>query len=268
MSKRKKIGLALGSGAVRGLVHVGVIKTFIKNNIPIDFMAGSSVGAWIAAHYGLYQNIIRLEEYTVKKKKEKLYTLLEPSLKGGIIKGQKMENLLNGWLNQANFSDTKIPIRIVATDLLNGEPVILDKGNLAFAARASMSIPTLFKPVEYKKTLLVDGGVCNPVPDDVVREMGADVVVSINLDNYRNRELNKDKLSLTNAVDKSFDIMRYYLASYSLKNSDFIIEPKFKDIELTSWTSYFTKDIGYRLVALGEKEARRIIKPLKKLANL
>jgi len=265
MQKRKTIGLALGSGGVRGLAHVGVIKTLLKHNIPIDFIAGTSIGAWIAVHYGLFQDIDKLEEYTVHKKKDKFYIFLEPTLKGGFIKGKKMQELLTRWLNDANFSDTQIPISVVATDLISGKPVVISEGKLAKAARASMSIPTIFKSVLYDKKLLIDGGSSNPVPDDVVKNMGVDIVISVNLDNYqKNSTFNLDNLTLTKTANRSFDIMRHYLAEYSIKNSDFIIEPNIPVIGFMSWPKYFREEIGPTIVKIGERETEKLIDDIKK----
>lgn len=266
MNKRKTIGLALGSGGVKGLCHVGVIKTLLKHNIPIDFIAGSSIGAWVAAHYGLFQDIERLEEYTVYKKKDKFYVFLEPTLKGGLIKGNKLEKLLSQWLNNANFSDTKIPIRVVATDLVSGESVILSTGKLSTAVHASLSIPTLFKPVEYKNKILIDGGTSNPVPDDVVKNMGTDIVIAVNLDNYqKNRTFNLKDLTLKKTTNRSLDIMRHYLAQYSINNSDFVIEPYIPVIGFSSWKKYFQEKIGPEIVKIGEQETEKIINEIKKI---
>ncbi|MBU1164244.1 patatin-like phospholipase family protein [Patescibacteria group bacterium] len=266
MSKRKTIGLALGSGGPRGLAHVGVIKTLLKHNIHIDYIAGSSIGAWIAVHYGLYQDIKKLEEYTVHKKKDKFYVFLEPTLKGGFVKGTKMHELLKLWLKDKSFSDTKIPVSVVATDLITGKPIMISKGKLAEAARASMSVPTLFKPLIINEQLLIDGGSSNPVPDDVVKKMGADIVISVNLDNYhKNSSFNINNLTLTKTANRTFEIMRHYLAQYSIKDSDFIIEPNIPAIGIMSWPKYFREEIGPKIVKIGEKETEKIIDDLKKV---
>lgn len=264
---RKKIGLALGSGGIRGLAHIGVIKKLLENNIPIDYIAGSSIGAWVGAHYALFQDIEKLEEYTVERKKEKFLSFLEPTLKGGLIKGNKIEELLNEWLNNADFENTKIPLSIIATDLIKGETIIFKNGKLATAVRASMSVPTLFKPLVWKGKLLVDAGVSNPVPDDVVRAMGADIVISVNLDNYiKNENFSEKKIKkIGGNSQRSLNIMRYHLAKYSTATSDFIIEPYTPVIGIESFKDYFKKDITSRLVKNGEDETEKIIPELKKL---
>jgi NTE family protein len=266
--KRKTIGIAFGSGGIRGLAHVGVINALLKNNIPIDYVAGSSIGAWISAHYALYQDIELLEEYTVHKQREKFRAFLEPSLRGGVVKGKKIDALLTTWLGDSSFRDTKIPCHIVATDLISGNPIILKSGKLAKAAHASMAIPTLFAPIQHKGMLLVDGGTCNPVPDDVVKKMGADIVISVNLDNFKNNTTPVKRLTTFRyTANRSFEIMRHYLANYSMQNSDIIIEPKMGTIGITSWKNYFTAKIGPEIVKAGEREATKYISDIKKLLS-
>ncbi len=250
MTKRKTVGLALGSGGIRGLAHVGVIKTFLKHNIPIDYIAGSSIGAWVGAHFSLFQDEAALEEATVGRQKEKLRAFLEPTMRGGLIKGEKMERLLHTWLEGKDFTDTKIPFAAVATDLITGSPVILQTGPLSAALRGSMSIPSLFAPFSYQNALLVDGGVSQPVPDEVVRHMGADIVISINLDNYiKNEQFSEEKKhSLRYISARSLSIMRYHLTQYSLTHSDIIIEPFIASSGSYRFMDYFTEKIDGNII--------------------
>ncbi|HAS80805.1 MAG: phospholipase, patatin family protein [Candidatus Nomurabacteria bacterium GW2011_GWE1_32_28] len=263
--QRKKVGLVLGSGGVRGFAHIGVIKKLLEHNIPIDYIAGSSIGAWVGAYYSLFKDVKNLEEYTLEKKREKFMSFLEPTFSGGLIKGDKLEKLLNGWLNDADFKDLKIPLAIVATDLVTGEAVVFKKGKLATAVRASISVPTLFTPVRIDNKILVDGGLSNPVPDDVVRKMGADIVISVNLDNYvKNEEFLTDKnKSLSNTAIRSINILRYHLSRYSTSSSDFVIEPYTPNIGIKSFRDYFRSNIATDLVKNGEIETEKIIKELK-----
>lgn len=264
---RKTVGLALGSGGVRGLAHVGVIKTLLKHNIPIDYIAGSSIGAWVGAHYALFQDIERLEEFTVNKKEEKFRMLLEPSLSGGFIGGDRTRKLLTEWLEDASFEETKIPLAVVATDLLKREPHVYTSAALAPAVHASMAIPGMFKPVTYHGRVLVDGGITNPVPSDVVKKMGADIVIAVNL--YRipenTEEVENPKLTLgfMAVANRSIEIMRYYLAKGSFQSADIIIEPLVE--QYAAWSQYFRTDVGNQIVAIGEAEAETWIPKIKAL---
>lgn len=269
LKKKKTVGLALGSGGVRGFAHIGVIEVLKENNIPIDFIAGVSVGAWIGANYALFKDLEKLKDMTVGKRKEKIATLLDLGLSGGFVKGDKIKKLLVEWLNEANFSDTQIPFRAIATDLLSGKPQIFSSGPLVNAVQASMTIPSMFKPIAYKDKILVDGGLCNPVPVDIARQMGADIVIAINLDNYeKNSWLKKsDITSIAKISGRSIDVMRHHLAQKCLTGADVIIEPTFKENDATIWKKYFWDGVGEEVVEAGRIETRLAIKKIKKLLN-
>lgn len=263
--QRKTVGLALGSGGIRGLAHVGVIKTLLKYNIPIDFLAGSSIGAWVAAHYALFQDLARLEEFTVNRKEEKLRMLLEPSLKGGLIGGERTRKLLLEWLEDASFEETKIPVSIIATDLHKRESCVFSSAALVPAVQASMAIPGMFRPVTYHGRTLVDGGVTNPVPSDVVKKMGADIVIAVNL--YRMPE-EVDENGPTGygflaVANRTIEIMRYQLSNVSIQSADVIIEPLLE--HYSSWTQYFRKDVGQEIVKIGEEETEKAMPKILEL---
>lgn len=258
----KKLGLALGSGGVRGLAHIGVLKTLLRHNIKIDYIAGTSVGAWVAAHYALFQDIEKTAEFTTGKKKEKFLSFLEPSFDGGLVKGQKLEAMLDDWLNKKTFANTKIPLKINATDLISGEEVIFNKGKLSFAVHASMAVPGIFKPVIWGKRALSDGGLSNPVPDNIVKQMGADVVIAVNV-NYFHSPLNiaPEKIGFGKVAERTDVIIGHYLAKYSMRNADFIIQPSL--VKYSSWNDYFTKNQGEEIVKIGELETEKIIPQIK-----
>jgi len=266
MKQRKKFGLALGSGGPKGLVHVGVIKELIKSGIRIDYIAGTSIGAWVGAHYSLFQDIGLLEELTVGRRLTKFAALLNPTLKGGFISGEKLQKVLGGWLHEAKFADTKIPFRCVATDLIAGKEKIFSRGPLVSAVQASMAIPSLFRPVMVDGNFYVDGGLINPVPDDVAKKMGAQVILSVNLDNCKTKHgfTLKNITSISRVGARAVDIMRHYLAEFGIRNSDFVIRPQMKDMEPSLWKEYFLGKYGPELVAIGEKETRKIINQIKK----
>ncbi len=267
---RKTLGLALGSGGIRGLSHVGVIKTLLKYHIPIDFIAGASIGAWVGANYALFKDFDRLEEFTVRRKEEKLRMLLEPSLKGGLIGGERTRKLLTTWLEDASFEETQIPLSVVATDLYKRRAVVYSSAALVPAVQASMAVPGLFKPVSYHGRVLIDGGVTNPVPSDIVKQMGADVVIGVNLDLIP--EDTEDEgglhrpLGMMAIANRTIEIMRYYLANSCNHSADIVIEPQVESY--ASWTQYFRKDIGHEIVAAGEIATEKIIPELKQLLAL
>lgn len=265
--KRKTVGLALGSGGPRGLTHIGVIQALLENNIPIDYIAGTSIGALIGAHYALHRDMKKLIPDIGGDKKEKLKILLEPTLRGGLFSGEKVEKILKAWFGKKNFSDLTLPLQIIATDLIKAEEVIFCQGSLVTAIRASMAIPGLFKPVEWEDKVLVDGGLVNPVPDNVVRAMGADVVISVNLDNIKNNIFTKKDLTLSKISWRSLDVIRQYLSHYSIKNSDFVIEPPLHYLGGINIPKFFLKEISEQVIACGRQEALKIAPQIKKAVN-
>ena len=264
MKNRKTVGLALGSGGVRGLAHIGVLKVLIKHKIPIDYISGASIGAWVGAHFALYQDIEKTADFTAGKKKEKLLSFLETTISGGLVKGEKLESLLNDWLGGATFEDLKIPLKIAVTDLLSGNKIVCSEGKLAPAVRASMSVPGVFKPVSFERRALVDGGLSNPVPVDLVKELGAEVVVAVNLDFFPGFDnLSPDDIGYINLADGTIKIMRHHLAQYSSRGADFIIQPDL--MNCSSWSDYFMNNNEGEGIKLAEEATEKIIPALKEL---
>jgi NTE family protein len=263
---RKKVGLALGSGGVRGLAHIGVLKVLIKNNIPIDYIAGCSIGAWMGAHYALFGDLDKLTDATISDKKEKFVALLEPTLNGGLVKGERVEKLLKKYFGNAEFKDLQIPMQVVATDLASGDRVVFSEGRIVDALRASMSVPYVFAPFVMGKKVLVDGGISNPVPDNLVREMGAEVVIAVNLDNFlKNGKLNWQKQAFSKKMTRSIDIMRHYLAQYSIDKADIKIEPNVLVPGIIGWKNFFMTGEAERLIKTGEEETEKQIEMIKEL---
>lgn len=266
--QRKKVGLALGSGGVRGFAHVGVIKTLLKHNIPIDYIAGSSIGGFVACHYALFKDIEKLEEISFNHKKKKFYSLLDPAWSGGLVSGKKLKKLIEEWLDHKAFEDSQIPVKIVATNIIKGSVEIFDKGDLVPALMASMAIPTIFKPMEIDDKYYIDGGISNPVPDDLVKKMGADIVISVNLDDCNNAtSFEETDLSVIGVTKRSLDLLRNYLAKNSVNDSDIVIEPATNLKGWSGWKDYFSKDGGVKIVEAGETAAEKVIPEIKKLLD-
>jgi NTE family protein len=181
--KGLKIGLALGGGSARGLAHVGVILALEAYNIPIDIIAGTSIGSVIGSLYASGATVKQLEEVALSIKKSKTLFMIDPVFPhSGLISGDRIEKMLNQLaLKDKTFDDLSIPFAAVATEIENGAEVIINQGKLIDAVRASISIPGIFTPVKYQDYYLVDGGVVNPVPVDAVQMMGADIIIAVSL---------------------------------------------------------------------------------------
>jgi NTE family protein len=182
MSSRKTVGLALGSGSSRGWAHIGAIEALAEENIPIDNVAGSSVGSYVGALYAS-GSLKSLKEFVLSMDGKKVFSYFDVVLpRSGILNGTKrLKELFSFHTSAEDFSELKIPVMMVATDLATGKKVVLKSGNILNALRATMSIPGLFAPVRVKGRWLVDGGLVDPVPVGVARALEADVVIAVDL---------------------------------------------------------------------------------------
>lgn len=260
-----KIGLALGSGGAKGLTHIGVIKTFEKHNIPIDFIAGTSIGAVIGAYYAANPNSQKLEELAFSFSQRKGFSLFDPTFRGGLIKGLKIEMIIDELLEGASFENLKIPCAIVATDFNTAEDVVITKGDIVKAVRASISVPGFFQPVLYENRLLADGGLSEPVPNEVVRNMGADIVIAVNLDNAKMDSSTIDIPSLSTIPMRSINILRHHLALESTKTADIVVTPNVYQVGLIGWNYFFDQTKIKALIQEGEEAAMQVLSQLQNL---
>src|SRR5210317_1446737 len=182
MSSRKKVGLALGSGSSRGWAHIGAIEALEEENIPIDYVAGSSVGSYVGALYAC-GSLESLKEFVLSMDGKKVFSYFDVVFpRSGILDGTKrLKELFSFHTDVEDFSELKTPVMMVATDMATGKKVVLKSGNIFNALRATMSIPGLFAPVKVKDRWLVDGGLVDPVPVGVARALEADVVIAVDL---------------------------------------------------------------------------------------
>ena len=182
MPSRKTVGLVLGSGSSRGWAHIGAIEALEEEKIPIDYIAGCSIGSYVAAIYAS-GSLKSLKEFVLRMDGKKVFSYFDVVFpRSGLLNGTKrLKELYSMHADAADFSDLKIPLMMVATDLATGKKVVLKSGSILNALRATMSIPGLFAPVKVKDRWLVDGGLVDPVPVGVARALEADVVIAVDL---------------------------------------------------------------------------------------
>ena len=259
-SKQPKIGLALGSGGPKGLSHIGIIKVLEKNNIPIDFIAGVSIGSVVGGFYAYTKNIEKIEEIALSNNwRHTLSLFFDPSLSQGLINGRKIKIFIENIIGKIHFKDLKIPFSVVTTDIKTGKAVIMDKGEVATAIRASSSIPLIFKPVKLGNSLLVDGGLSIPVPAGAVRGMGADIVIAVNLDADYFSDIQDSNFGFYRIANNSIKLLRYNLSSSNIRDADIIINPK---VGKVGWNKF----IDSKSVILAGEEAMQLsILQLKEL---
>ena len=260
--KKPKIGLALGSGGAKGLAHIGVIKVLEENHIPIDFIAGSSIGAMIGGFYAATKDIKRVEEIALSNNWHQMLYLIDPSFRQGFIGGNKLKKFIGNNVNKINFEDCKIPLSVIATDIKTGDIIIIDKGEIELAIRASISLPLVFKPIELDDKLLADGGLAMPVPAEVVRKMGADIVIAVNLNSIYFINNHDRKLGFYKIATNSINLMLYRLATLNILDADLVINPDVGNVHVAKFLN------GKDIIIAGEEAAKEALPQLKKIINI
>lgn len=177
-----RIGLALGSGGARGSAHTGVLKVLEAEGIPVSIIAGSSIGALIGAAHAAGIPVDEVEQEWMSTGARRVFRSFAPTLpRAGLSSGNELKKMLVGLLGDLRIEDLSYPYAAVACDIDTGDAVVLSEGSLVDAVRASTAIPGIFHPVRKNERLLVDGGLVNPVPVDVCRDLGADFVIAVDV---------------------------------------------------------------------------------------
>lgn len=230
---RPVIGLALGGGAARGFAHIGVIKVLEAHGIRPDIVVGTSVGSFVGALYAGGLDGAALEAVAGALKEEDLRDFTLPDR--GFVRGELLQDYVN--LQLGNRSIEWLPIRFaaVATDLGSGKPAVFTHGNTGMAVRASSSIPGVFQPVSINGHEYVDGGLVSPVPVNVARDLGADLVIAVDI--AKRPEDTQTLLSTADVVGQSIGIMMNHLADRELEQSDIKVRPQTRDLVSVDFTT-------------------------------
>lgn len=298
---RPKIGLALGGGGAKGAATVGVLKVLEQAGIKPDYIAGTSIGAIVGGLYAAGYGAAELDTMFCRQQWLSLLTDRREDLSGepykqeggttyifgfpvvvtdfanhgfGALRGERIEQVLDSMLGikgRVEFEELKVPFRCVAAELRTAREVVLYDGSLPRAMRASMAIPGLFKPASWRDMKLVDGGMMNNLPVDVVRQMGADIVIAVDLQ-QRQQEVRQEKqnplsgltdlLGVGGMVDWVLnrpDIKKY---NDNKASADICIQPPLPDYEASS----FSRAAVQRMIAIGEKAAKDKWAELRKVA--
>jgi NTE family protein len=227
---KKKIGLALGSGAVRGYAIIPIIKRLEKEGIEISAVSGSSVGALIGAYYSIHGEVdsfMSISKKLTRKDFLKLVDLNNP--KASIIKGKKIRDFLaENYLGDKSFKDTKVPLYICVTDLNRKKPVYLHQGDLCDSVMASISIPGIFPPYKIGNNVYSDGGVLDPVPAKPLLEMGMKKIIGVNLTRFKRDKKKRESGDLLADLVNSFYMMMEQLAKEPDDKRIFMLNPLFE----------------------------------------
>jgi len=228
-SKKPVIGLVLGAGAARGFAHVGVIKALEAQGIRPDIVVGSSAGSVIAALLAsgasgndLNRLALNLDEATIAD-----WGLPFAGRFGGLIKGDALQNMVNREVQNKTIEQMRIPLGIVATDLQSGKGVLFRSGNTGQAVRASCSVPGVFQPTVISGKEYVDGGLVAPVPVSYARQMGATIVIAVNISS---EPAHQDASGTFGILQHTISIMQNSINQFELKSADIVITPQLKQM--------------------------------------
>lgn len=220
-----RIGIALGGGAAKGFAHIGVIKMLEANGFAPDVVAGTSAGSVVGAMYASGMNAFELQVKAVALDESKIRDLQFST--GGLVLGQKLEDYVNEQVHRQPLERLAKPFAAVATRLEDGERTVFVRGNTGQAVRASSSVPGVFQPVAIGKFHFVDGGMVSPVPVDAARQLGADVVIAVDISNKARGASPSDLFS---TLGQSIAIMGQKLGQAELERADVIVRPQVLDI--------------------------------------
>ena len=231
--ERPRIALVLGGGAARGFAHIGAIRVLEQEKIPIDLVVGTSVGSLIGALYAHHGDSFELEWTAYKLEHDDIFDYTVFNSKMGPVTGERLERFVREKIPVKNIDELKLPFAAVATDLNNGDRVVLDRGSLARSVRASCAIPGIFQPVKFRGRMLVDGGVVDNIPIDVARERGADIVIAVDISR------NVTNYNITNALDVTLQavwIMFKENVAHKRKDADVLITPAVDKIAMLDFS--------------------------------
>jgi len=256
--KPKKVALVLGGGGARGLAHIGILKVFEREELKIDRVGGTSMGAVIGAAYslGIPTSIMEKRATTIA-----WTDLFDPTLPSkGLIEGMKLQHVIDDLLENKTFLDAVTPLAVVTTDIEKAEEVVYTSGPLAKLVRASCSWPGIFNPVKHENRLLVDGGIKNSVPVSIAKSLGADFIIACDVGFCVTKD--REIANILRILLQSFQIMGEELNTYQSKQADIIIEPGLKDIDQAAF------DKSAEIIRMGHEAAEKELPVLQKRLGL
>ncbi len=227
-----KIGLALGAGGAKGLAHIGVLQVLAREKIPIDMISGSSMGAIIGAAYAAGSDLVLMEKLALNLNQALFLDITFPRM--GLLKGDKALAIIRLLTHNKKFSELNIPLAIVATDIERGEKIIFREGDVAPAVRASMSVPGVFQPVCMNNKMLVDGAVTERLPVGILKEMGADIIIGVDVKLWSTQKIEINNIYAV--IMQSIEILEREACKPCLELCDVIITPDVSHISAADFS--------------------------------
>ena len=253
---RKLIGVALGSGGMRGLAHIGILQVLEESDIPIDFVSGASVGAFMGAAYAAEMDLYALGAFAAKLSRRDVLDPPNP-FRSGVFSGKKFLKLCAIVTENRSFSETCVPFWCSAVDLETSQTCYLHEGSLAEAVRASIAIPGLLRPYSIGGRTYVDGGTVEAIPVDILRENGANIVIGVDLSipaPYAPR-----KSTPYSVAFRSVDIMRAAIDRLKPPGADVLIRPD------VSFMGRLVPHDAAKCIAIGRAAATKALPAIRRL---
>ncbi|SHN24496.1 patatin-like phospholipase family protein [Rhizobacter sp. OV335] len=223
--KPPRIGLALGGGAARGFAHIGVIQVLEENGIKPDLVVGTSAGSLVAALYASGKNGLALAAMADSMDETAITDWAFPGR--GLIRGEALARFVREATGGKTIEQMRMPLGIVATDLDNGAPVLFQRGDAGIAVRASSAVPAVFQPVRIGTREYVDGGLVSPVPVRFARQMGAEMVIAVDISAVPDGAATGDPMRM---LLQTFAIMSRSINAFELREADVVLRPKLADV--------------------------------------
>ncbi len=229
-----KIALALGGGAARGFAHVGVIAALEEAGIKVDMVLGTSAGSLVGAIYASGKTAAQLQEIALKMEEAEITDWTLPFFNRGILRGEALSNYINRQVNNKLIESLPIALGIVATDLKSGQGVLFTSGDTGRAVRASSAVPSIFTPVKIGDREFVDGGLVAPVPVRYAKQMGAELIIAVDISSAPEGNLADGTVAV---LLQTFAIMGKSINEYALQGADIVVRPELVGVKSGDFTA-------------------------------
>lgn len=250
--KPPRIGLALGGGAARGFAHVGVIQVLEENGIKVDLVAGTSAGSLIAAIYASGKNGKEMQALAEGMDEGAITDWSFPLR--GLIRGEALARFVRDKTGGRGIEQMAVPLGIVATDLSDGSPILFRSGDTGTAVRASSAVPAVFQPVKIGQREYVDGGLVSPVPVRFAREMGAQLIIAVDITSPPEKDPPMDAFRM---LMQTFSIMGRSINSFELREADVLVRPRLDGVASADFTA------RRRAIQAGREAAQAVLPLIK-----
>ncbi len=247
--KPPRVGLALGGGAARGFAHIGVLQVLDEQGIKADLIVGTSAGSVVATLYAAGKSPTELASMAMTLDESSITDWIFPGR--SLLKGEALAKFVRGATGGKTIEGMRLPLGIVATDLSSGQPILFRRGDPAVAVRASSAVPAVFEPVKIGGREYIDGGAVSPVPVRYAKQMGADLVIAVDISTVPEGQPTKGAVDI---LMQTFNIMGRAISQLELEDADVVIRPKLEGVGSTDFSAR-------RLAILAGREAALMALP-------